>query len=150
MNILKSPVTLTIVLILGTMIVSAQSSKMEKKFNAINTEASKVYAEKDFVKYAKFYAKDGQLLQPNGETVSGRNNIEKYWEDVYKQGVTKIENAILEIGGKGKTYYEIGSYKAYNAKGELIGEGKHIVIWKKVKGDWVRSRDIWNSNRPAN
>jgi len=29
----------------------------------------------------------------------------------------------------------------------MVDDGKFIVIWKKVKGKWLRYQDIWNSNR---
>jgi hypothetical protein len=31
----------------------------------------------------------------------------------------------------------------------VLDEGKYIVIWKQVEGQWKLHRDILNSSRPA-
>ena len=47
--------------------------------------------------------------------------------------------------------YEIGTYTmGLDAPGGRVeDEGKYVVVWTRVGGDWKVAADIFNSNRPA-
>jgi ketosteroid isomerase-like protein len=32
----------------------------------------------------------------------------------------------------------------YDADGNVVGEGRYIVIWKRTDAGWKLHRDIWN------
>jgi len=55
----------------------------------------------------------------------------------------------LELEGHGETVYEVGKYTLRGTAGELLDQGKYLVVWKREKGRWRLHRDIWNSSRPA-
>ena len=114
-----------------------------------NAKFAELTSKQNFKSAAGIYTENGQLLQPNGMTITGRKGIAEYWKATFASGVNEIKVVTKEVEGKGDMLYEIGSYEAYIKGGQLVDDGKFIVIWKKVNGDWLRHKDIWNSNRKA-
>jgi ketosteroid isomerase-like protein len=33
--------------------------------------------------------------------------------------------------------------------GQVIDNGKYVVLWRREAGQWKLHRDIWNSSQPA-
>lgn len=99
---------------------------------------------------AALYAKDAQLLPPQGAVIDGRAAIQQYWQGAIDAGIKSISLDLLELHGTGDTTSEVGRYVVKDAAGKKIDHGKYIVIWKKVAGTWKLYRDIWNtSDAPA-
>ena len=44
--------------------------------------------------------------------------------------------------------YEGGAYVIKAKDGSVADRGKYVVVWKKVGGNWMLHRDIWNTNMP--
>ena len=95
------------------------------------------------------YTEDGQLLPPNGDFVTGREAIQGFWQMVMDMGIkaAKLEN--VEVWGIGGMAYEVGKYMLFVEGDEMADQGKYVVIWKQVDGEWRLYRDIWNSSMPA-
>jgi hypothetical protein len=49
----------------------------------------------------------------------------------------------------GDSAYEVGKYTLGGEGGQVMNQGKYIVIWKKQGGEWKLYRDIWNTSMPA-
>ncbi len=144
MKKLYIPLLICICLVLS---VFAQSSKLKRQIESQNAKFNKRIAKKDFKSASEIYTANGQLLQPNGKTIMGRENIAKFWQSTFETGIKEIKLITREVGGKGKIIYETGKFEVFLPNNQLVDDGKFIVIWKKVKGKWLRYQDIWNSNR---
>jgi uncharacterized protein (TIGR02246 family) len=55
---------------------------------------------------------------------------------------------VSEVLGTEDLVTEIGFSTDKNAKGEVISKGKYMAIWKKVNGEYLVYRDIYNYDAP--
>jgi len=105
------------------------------------------YDAKDPARLAAIYAEDGALLPPNGEQTSGRAAIEAYWAEFQASGID-AEIQDTEVYAHSDIGYSVGTFVATDAGGATLDEGKYVVIWRNVDGEWQMHRDIWNSSLP--
>ncbi len=96
---------------------------------------------------AAISTEDGALLPPNSETISGRAAIEAFWTESVARGNRGVVKE-AEVYAQGDLGYTVGTYTVTDAGGATIDEGKYVVIWRDVDGQWQTHRAIWNSNLP--
>lgn len=65
------------------------------------------------------------------------------------EGIKGAKLESVEVESHGDTAIEVGRYTLDNGEGQMIDQGKYIVIWKQENGAWKLYRDIWNSSMPA-
>ena len=97
---------------------------------------------------AAFYTQDGQIMPPNTEVVAGPLALEGLFRSFWDAGDTVIKLETVEADGSGDIAYEVGRYTLSGKTGKVNDQGKYIVVWKKVDGQWKLYRDIFNSNMP--
>lgn len=98
---------------------------------------------------ADVYSDDGQALPPNAATVSGRANIEAFWQGAIDMGIADVELKTVELEELGDTAIQLGHFVLKAADQSVVDNGKYIVVWKRQDGAWKWHRDIWNSSNPA-
>lgn len=130
-------------------IAQRSNSKIRQEVAAANQKFMAAFARGDGAGIAALYSESGQLLQPNGEVISGREAIQKYWQGTIDSGIKQMKLETVEVLEMDKMASEVGKYTVFNDKGKILDTGKYIVLWKKGKGGWMLDRDIWNSNLPA-
>lgn len=94
------------------------------------------------------YTRDGQIMPPNMELVAGQQALEALFQSFWAAGDTVIKLETVEAEGSGNIAYEVGRYLLSGKTGQVSDQGKYIVVWKKVDGQWKLYRDIFNSNMP--
>ena len=107
------------------------------------------FSRRDAAALAASYTKDGQLLPPHSDIITGKQAIEAFWQSVMDMGITQIKLESLQVEGEGHTAYDVGKVTLLGAGGQMIDTGKYVVVWKQEGNEWKVHRDIWNSNRPA-
>ena len=95
------------------------------------------------------YTENAKLYPANSDIIEGRKAVEGFWGSIFEMGITKAKLVTNEVEGFGETAVEEGAYSLYDSNDELLDEGKYIVIWKKVNGQWKYDKDIWNTSIPA-
>lgn len=98
---------------------------------------------------AALYTEDAKLLPPNADVMSGRDAIQAFWQGAMDMGIKSAEIDVLEVEGYGDTATDVGAFKLWAEGGQLLDEGKYIVIWKRRRNEWKLHRDIFSSSRPA-
>ncbi|MGH9311706.1 MAG: YybH family protein [Vicinamibacterales bacterium] len=98
---------------------------------------------------ATVYTTDAEAFPPNADVVRGRDAIQKLWQSVLDSGVSGVELKTREADASGDTAWESGGYTMSAKDGKVLDRGKYCVIWKRVQGQWLLHRDIWNSSVPA-
>ncbi|HEB26628.1 MAG TPA: SgcJ/EcaC family oxidoreductase [Porticoccus sp.] len=98
---------------------------------------------------ANLYTEDGQFLAPNGGFVTGRKAIEDTFQSFMNMGVKEIKLEVLEVEGYGDTASEVGKYTLEGEGGQVMDEGKFVVLWKQEAGQWKLHRDIINTSMPV-
>ena len=122
---------------------------IRKEIEAANKAFSAAYGRGDAKAVAGMYTEPGQLFPPAAQIVAGRAAIEKYWKSALDSGVKGVELKTTEVFSLGETAAETGTYALTGKNGDSLDEGKYVVVWKRVDGQWRLHRDCWNSNKPA-
>lgn len=112
-------------------------------------EANKVFLETISAEDAKavsmLYTEDAVMYPPNFSIITGRNALERGWKGDFELGFPTLEIETVSAEATGNTAVEDGRYRM-SVDGNVVGEGKYISIWKKVNGQWLIDKDIWNSS----
>ena len=85
----------------------------------------------DGVSAAAVYADDALLLPPEGDVISGRRAIERFWRSGIEIGLRAVELEPLERGGTGSSFYEHGRYRMDlpQAHGEpKVERGSYVLV----------------------
>jgi ketosteroid isomerase-like protein len=94
------------------------------------------------------YTQDAVLLPPNEPAVFGRDAIAATHAELFATGDFKIDIEPLETVIDGQLAYVAGRYRLWTDDGTLVDRGKYMEIWRPVNGEWLISRDIYNSSLP--
>ena len=121
----------------------------KKEIEAANQNVTDLLAKGDSVAFANCYAVDAKFMDANAPSIEGRAKIQTAWAKFINVGATKIKLTTLEVWGNENIITEEGLYDFKTKDGAAIGNGKYIVLWKKVDGKWEIFRDLSNSNLPA-
>lgn len=97
---------------------------------------------------AALYTENGQVLPPNADLVTGKQAIQTLWQAVLDMGIKEVKMEIVEVEGHGDTAIEISTYTLKGEGGQVLDQGKYMVIWKQEDGQWKLHRDIFNSSMP--
>ena len=118
----------------ATAVIEAQNQKFAEIFKA-----------GDAAGLAALYTEDGALLPPGEATITGREAVAAFWQGAMDSGVKTVDlNAVEVFAIDKKNIVEVGRAELFDADGAPIGGGHYIVYWRKVDGDWLLFRDIWN------
>jgi uncharacterized protein (TIGR02246 family) len=115
---------------------------------AANDVFMDTYRRGDAAGLAALYTADGQLMPPNSDFVNGQLAIEGFWKAVMDMG---IQEALIETGeveDLGETAIEVSKFTLKGEGGQVLDQGKFVVVWKQEDGSWKLHRDIFNSSMP--
>lgn len=106
------------------------------------------FAQGDAERLVSFYSADGQVLPPNGDTVTGQEALVSFWQAVMDAGIKEAQLEIDEVERFGDTAYEVSRATLTGEDGQVLDRVKYIVVWKQEDGQWKLHRDIFNSSLP--
>lgn len=142
-----------ILAVLVIMLFTASCNQKPVDVTDVISEANKAFMESfnsgDMAAVARHYTEDAKLFPANYEIIEGIEMIETFWSGAAEMGVKKVNLETITADGFGNNAVEEGKYTLYADGGVIIDEGKYIVTWVKVDGNWLINRDIWNTNNPA-
>src|SRR5438105_3969568 len=113
-----------------------------------NASFMTAFKDGDMQAIANMYAEGAHLLPPNSEMVRGRSGIEAFWRKI-AEAIGDLRLTTIDVERLGsEALCEVGavSAKTRQQPAQEI-EGKYVVIWRKVGGDWKLATDIWNMNK---
>ena len=148
---IKSAFFLMIALLLFLNCQPAQedSTKIREAIVAANGNFMEAFNKGDAAGLAALYTAEGQLLPGNSDFVTGTQAIQEFWQGAMNMGIKSAKLETIEVEGMGKTAYEVGKYQLFAEGDQMLDQGKYIVIWKQVEGEWKLHRDIWTTSMPA-
>jgi uncharacterized protein (TIGR02246 family) len=147
----KSTILPALTMVLGLFILAActpQPVDVSSEIAEANASFMEAFNNGNFEAMAQLYTENGKLLPSNSDAIQGRENIKAFWTGAGEMGVAKAKLETIAAEGFGNTAIEEGRYTLYAEGDMVIDEGKYIVIWKKVEGQWLLDKDIWNTNYP--
>jgi uncharacterized protein (TIGR02246 family) len=151
------PVQLSVIAILLFGVITGCKTETEtskaatpEELSQMNKDFAKALNDKDAVAASLLYLEDASLLPPNETIVTGRENIQKYWQAFLDAGITNVSVSTISTGSNGDLGYEIGrfqlSYPGEDGK-MIVEKGKYTEILKRqADGKWISIYGIWNSD----
>ncbi|MGR3809727.1 helix-turn-helix domain-containing protein [Jiulongibacter sp. NS-SX5] len=95
----------------------------------------------DIEEIGEVYLSTATLRPVNQATVIGREDIIKYYQDVYDSGFRLVSDKIEFMEISDSVAIESGSWVGYNGQNF---EGSYMAHWKKVNGQWYIENYITN------
>ena len=126
----------------------AKSDGIRKAILAAEKVFVAAYNDHDAPGLAALYTRDGEIMPPNSGVVKGARKLQALFKSFWAAGDTVMKLDTVEAKGFGDIAYEVGKYTLSGDSGKVNDRGKYIVIWRKVGGQWMLYRDIFNTNMP--
>ena len=131
-----------------------EAATTEADVEAINSQRDEFITlnnANDAAGLASLYTNDAMLMPPNQEAVSGKQEIQSWFQTTFDQFTSEITLASEELEVGGDWAFDRGAYLIVltpKASGEAAEDrGKYITILRKqADGSWKMARDIWNSD----
>jgi uncharacterized protein (TIGR02246 family) len=124
-----------------------------EELSQMNRDFAKALNNKDAVAAANLYTEDATLLPPGEAPVSGRADIQKYWEGALAGGAFDVSVATTSTGSNGDLGYEAGRFQMSIKQPDgtiIVEKGKYIELLKRGKdGIWKSTHGIWNADTLA-
>jgi uncharacterized protein (TIGR02246 family) len=104
----------------------------------------------DAMGLANCYTQDAKFMQPNGEAVSGRENIQKLFSEWFKAGaMPTFSMKDVDMWGDENMLVVENQWTFTAEGGKQVDSGKSLELWQKEDGKWKLHRDCYNSNMPV-
>jgi ketosteroid isomerase-like protein len=124
-----------------------------EELSQMNRDFAAALNNKDAVSAASLYTEDATLLPPNEAPVSGRADIQKYWEGALAGGAFDVSVATTSTGSSGDLGFEVGRFQMSikQLDGTVnVEKGKYIELLKRGEdGVWRSTHGIWNADTLA-
>ncbi|WP_132989815.1 YybH family protein [Flavobacterium zhairuonense] len=124
----------------------AEAKEAIQKSNAIYFDS---FIKNDPSIFIDRYAEDASIMLPNAPQIYGKEGAAKFFRKAYDEyGLRGGKFITTAVYGDGKEFVtEEGLWQSFNSKGELMDDGKFLVLWKKTQKGWKMFRDSFSSNR---
>lgn len=114
----------------------------DKKFMAL-------YRQGDAAGVAALYTDDAVFMPPNMDFIQGKEAIQATFAGLMAMGIKELVFDVVEVDHCGDHAIEMSRYQLKGAAGQVLDQGKYIVVWKHEHGAWKLHRDIFNTSMPA-
>lgn len=97
---------------------------------------------------ANLYTEDAKVHPPNSKAIEGRDAINEFWNQAIHEGGTTLLLETITAERSGNIAVEDGEYTIYVNEDIVVDQGKYIIEWNRVDGQWKLNKDMWNSSNP--
>ncbi|MEE4258672.1 MAG: DUF4440 domain-containing protein [Bacteroidales bacterium] len=150
---------LTLILVFSVLFFSLNSCCESPKqatveeLGQMNRDFAKALIAKDAAAAARVYDVNASLLPPNESIISGRSNIQAYWQGLIDAGLVDAQVKTIDASSDGDLGYEIGTFmlKIQLEDGTIIiDKGKYTeILQRNEDGYWISLYGMWSANEPA-
>jgi uncharacterized protein (TIGR02246 family) len=99
---------------------------------------------------AALYTENATLLPPAHPSITGRQNIQGFWQTFFDAGASDARLKSVQIVSSGDLAYEIGEYSAMMPQpsgGTAPGTGKYLVVFERQPdGKLQMAADMFSAN----
>lgn len=124
-----------------------------EELGQMNRDFAKALLAKDAAAAASVYDVNASLLPPNEPIITGRANIQAYWQGLIDAGLVDAKVHTIAASSDGDLGYEIGSFelKIQLEDGSIIiDKGKYTeILQRNEEGYWISLYGMWSANEPA-
>ena len=119
----------------------------------MNRDFAKALLAKDAAAAASVYDENASILPPNEAIITGRANIQAYWQGLIDAGLIDAQVKTIDAGSDGDLGYEIGAFelKIQLEDGSIIiDRGKYTeILQRNEDGYWVSLYGMWSADEPV-
>ncbi len=152
-RIFALPVALLVVGLMTGCVAMGDPQAVEQAIRDLDKKWVGAVVRGDVATIVGFYAPDGVFLSPNAPPAEGPEAIGEAWKRL--MGLPNVplnfRPTRIDVAASGDLATDIGTYDlAFSGDGGRVrDEGKYVVVWKKLNGEWKVLADIFNSNLNA-
>lgn len=127
----------------------------EQRIRDLDSRWVAAVAAKDTAAIRLIMAENSRALPPNMPIVQGANDVVGMWAGLANMPGASLtfEPSEIEFSEAGDMAYEVGTWQfeqtTEGAGAPVRDNGKYVVVWQNVNGEWKVVADIWNSDNPA-
>lgn len=129
----------------------AEEEQTRQRIESLQQEWVEAVARGDVETIVGLYAEDAWFLPAGSPPLQGHDAIRDWWEQTLAdppwQSLT-FGPTEIGFGEGGDLAYDVGTSRTTiaNEDGETVQEGKYLVVWEKVDGEWKVVADAFNGN----
>jgi uncharacterized protein (TIGR02246 family) len=118
---------------------------------SLSATRAKAFNEGDATTIANAFTEDGILMPPGTRSLSGREAVRKYYQDIFDQYKTFLESGYEEVKVSGDIGYGVGFAKVklvpHSGGDTLVSTAKYLnILQRQDDGSWLTTHDMWNAN----
>jgi uncharacterized protein (TIGR02246 family) len=101
---------------------------------AIAQAVEKCASARDAQGFAALYTENATLLAPGQPAITGRQNIQRFWQGFFDAGASDVRVKSIQISSSGDHAYEVGEYSAMMPQpsgGTAPGTGKYLIVFER-------------------
>jgi len=121
-----------------------------EELSRMNKDFAKALLAKDAAAASMLYTEDASLLPPNEPIVTGRTNIQQYWQGAIDAGILDVSVTTIATGSDGDLGYEIGRFQMTIRQPDgtaLTENGKYVELLRRgTDGSWKSIYGVWNAD----
>jgi len=124
------------------------TTQVQTTILATNTAWDAAFNAGDAKAVAAFYDDNATISPAGSPQISGKANIQAFWQSLFDQGVKGHKIESLEIGSDSTLAFQRGKWSAgvTDASGnrQSFGGSLTLVYGKQADGSWKALTHIWN------
>jgi ketosteroid isomerase-like protein len=98
---------------------------------------------------AALYVADAVLMPPNMPRVVAASAIRSFWAQIWPiKASLVLTPGTIQVTGDRALEEGNWTWSAPTPKGEQKDNGKYLVSWQKIGGNWKVVQHMWNSDNP--
>lgn len=138
----------------GAPLQSIDLAAEERAIRARGAEMLALENAREMSKAVKFYADSAVLQGPGGPMIEGLATIRAIYERTPPPGMPvregKVLSKVVKVAASGDLAWEYGTAQTTIKlpAGDVVELGKHLIIWKKVNGEWYITGMSWSNDKP--
>lgn len=125
--------------------------------DAVRARSEQVFAAEsveDIDKAMTFWAENAIVQPPDAPQIQGKQAVRELYQQLFPGDQLSDffgQASHIEVSEAGDLAYEYGVNKIieHETDRNLIDEGKYLIVWKKIDGEWYIRALSFSSNAPA-
>ncbi|ALK96932.1 hypothetical protein AB595_04445 [Massilia sp. WF1] len=122
---------------------------LKDEIQAAQDRLAEAISARDARRAASLYTDDARLIPQGAPACIGPDAIAAFFAGAFANGIAGARFSTDDVDGDDARASEVGSYALYagapDGEPVLAGEGRYLVVWRKVDGSWRLHRDMFNT-----
>lgn len=122
---------------------------LKDEIQAAQDRLAAAVAARDPKQAAALYTDDARLIPQGAPACNDGDAIAAFFAGAFANGIVAARFTSGEVEGDDAQATEIGRYELFaglpNGERVLAAEGRYLVVWRKLGGQWRMHRDMFNT-----